>query len=199
MADEIPRQVTEAGLDGWYGSLSPQDRVRVRRYVDGISTGSELAFLEDLMARAVDDHNYKLAVTAGEHLEGLELSDRERFEATEGMIEGLFGSERYEEARDLCMRNLDLFPAVRGDVLLPDGSVPEHLSCRNRLIDIMVGVFGDYEGAYAMLDRFLELGLVDEAEKDYRLRSLKIHRMQRTFDNVFNLRETGQRRPSTGP
>lgn len=195
MADETPAQVVDAGLGDWYTGLSSQDRVRVRRYVEGIDTSSPLGFLTDLMSRAVEDHNYKLAVTAGRYLEGADLGDAERFEATEGLIEGLFGSDAYDEARAMCLRNLDLYPRVSAE-LFPSGA-PERLSCRNRLIDIMVGVEGDYDGAIAMLDRYLDMGLIDESERDYRRQSLKVHRMQRTFDNIFNYRRT-ERCPS-GP
>lgn len=190
MADEIPKQVAEVGLGGWYEGLSSQDRVRVRRYLDGIDTGSELGFLTDLMARAVDDHNYKLAVTAGEHLEGMDLDDESRFRATEAMIEGLFGSDRFDEAKAMCLRNLDLYPTVSAS-FPPEG----RLSCRNRLIDIMVGIEGDYDGAFAMLDRYRTMGLIDDEELGYRKQSLKIHRMQKSFDNLFNYRPV-QRRPS---
>lgn len=187
MADAIPEKISEAGLSDWYGSLSPQDKVRTRRYLDGIDSSSANAFLVDLMARAVDDHNYKLAVTAGEELESMELSDLDRFRATEGFIEGLFGSDMFDRAKEMCCRNLDLYPSV-ADGIMVDGALPKAISCRNRLIDILVGVEGNYDEAYAVLDQYCEMGLIDAEERDYRKQSLKIHRMQRSFDNIFNYR-----------
>ena len=190
MADEIPSQISEAGLDDWYSGLTSQDRVRTRRYLDGIDTSSGVALLSDLIVRAVEDHNYKLAVTAGSFLDGMELSDYDRFKTTEIYIEGLFGADEYETAKAMCCRNLDLYPIVSGRIVEENGGVPQKLSCRNRLIDILVGVEGDYDGAYEVLDRYAEMGLIDEAERDLRKQSLKIHRMQRSFDNIFNLKKS---------
>ncbi len=190
MVDEAPKQVIEAGLDGWYSALGSQDRVRVRRYLDGIDTSSTLAFLTDLMARAVDDHNYKLSVTAGMYLEEMELDDYGRFVATEGLIEGMFGSDMFEDAKRMCVRNLELFPMVKADIEAANGGVlPQKISCRNRLIDILVGVDGNYDDAYRILDNYCEQGLIDIEERDYRKQSLKIHRMQRSFDNIFNFKK----------
>ena len=190
MADEIPSQISEAGLDDWYSGLTSQDRVRTRRYLDGIDTSSGVALLSDLIVRAVEDHNYKLAVTAGRFLDGMELSDYDRFKTTEIYIEGLFGADEYETAKAMCCRNLDLYPIVSGRIVEENGGVPQKLSCRNRLIDILVGVEGDYDDAYEVLDRYAEMGLIDEAERDLRKQSLKIHRMQRSFDNIFNLKKS---------
>ena len=52
----------------------------------------------------------------------------------------------------------------------------------------MVGVDGDYDGAFAVLDRYNAMGLIDDEELAYRKQSLKIHRMQKSFDNLFNYR-----------
>lgn len=187
MAEEIPAQVSQAGLDDWYASLSSQDRVRTRRYLGGIDTANPAAFLEDLIARAVDDHNYKLAVTAGEQLETLDLDDYDRFVATESFIEGLFGADDYTRAKEMCCRNLELYPAVSERLLAENGGkVPQRMPCRNRLIDILVGVEADYDDANAVLDQYVEMGLIDPQERDYRKQSLKIHRMQMFFDNVYN-------------
>jgi len=51
-------------------------------------------------------------------------------------------------------------------------------------------VEGDYDSAYAVLDEYLAMGLIDEEERDYRRQSLKVHRMQRSFDNIFNLKKS---------
>ncbi len=183
-------QVSEVGLDGWYTGLTSQDRVRVRRYLNGIDTSSEMAFLLELMARAVEDHNYKLSVTAGMYLEDRELDDHSRFIVTEGLIEGLFGADQFEDAKRMCIRNLSLFPTVKGRLEADNGGkLPERISCRNRLIDILVGVDGNYDDAFKVLDNYVRDGLIDGAERDYRVQSLKIHRMQRSFDNIFNYKK----------
>lgn len=188
MADETPAQISEAGLEGWYSSLSSQDKVRTRRYLGGIDTSSPLALLLELMARAEEDHNYKLAVSVGEHLESVELSDLDRFRATEAYIEGLFGCDRFEDAKRMCVRNLELYPSVAAEVS-PGGEVPKTLYCRSRLIDILVGVDADYDSAFRTLDVYEQIGLIDAEEKAYRVQSLKIHRMQMSFDNIFNYKK----------
>lgn len=187
MTDETPEQVQQAGLGEWYAGLSSQDKVRTRRYLNGIDTSSPAAFLEDLIARAIDDHNYKLAVTAGNHLETLDLDDYDRFVATESYIEGLFGADQYTRAKEMCCRNLELYPSIADRFLAANGgTVPQRMPCRNRLIDILVGVEANYDDANAVLDQYVEMGLIDPEERNYRKQSLKIHRMQMFFDNVYN-------------
>ncbi|MBQ8643380.1 MAG: hypothetical protein IJ469_01825, partial [Candidatus Methanomethylophilaceae archaeon] len=53
------------------------------------------------------------------------------------------------------------------------------------LIDILVGVEYDYETAYEALDGFLDIGIMDADELSFRKQSLKIHRLQKSFDNLF--------------
>ena len=183
---EVPKEVAEAGLDDWYQTLSDPDRVKIRRYLPGIDTSSPQAFLVQLMQRVTEDHNYGLAVTAGKYSESHEMDDYSRFIITEGYIDGLFGAEKYDEAKEACCRNLDLYPLVRDRFLAENGGVlPKHIACRNRLIDIVIGVEAGYDLADEILTRYVEMGLIDEEEKAYRLQSIKIHRMQKTFDNLF--------------
>ena len=183
---EVPKEVAEAGLDDWYQTLNDPDRVKLRRYLPGIDTSSPQAFLVQLMQRATKDHNYGLSVTAGKYAESHEMDDYSRFVITEGYIDGLFGAERYDEAKEACCRNLDLFPLVRSRILEENGgALPKHLACRNRLIDIVIGVESGYDMADEILTQYVEMGLIDEEEKAYRLQSIKIHRMQKTFDNLF--------------
>ncbi len=183
---EVPKEVVDAGLGDWYQTLSDPDKVKLRRYVQGIDTSSPKAFLVDLMNRATEDHNYGLSITAGKYSETHEMDDYSRFIVTEGYIEGLFGAERYEEAKEACARNLDLFPLIRDRYLEENGGVlPKHISCRNRLIDIVIGVESGYDMADEILTQYVRMGLLDEEEKAYRLQSIKIHRMQKTFDNLF--------------
>ena len=183
---EVPKEVAEAGLDDWYQTLNDPDRVKLRRYLPGIDTSSPQAFLVQLMQRATEDHNYGLSIIAGKYAESHEMDDYSRFVITEGYIDGLFGAERYEEAKEACCRNLDLFPLVRSRILEENGGVlPKHIACRNRLIDIVIGVESGYDMADEILTQYVEMGLIDEEEKAYRLQSIKIHRMQKTFDNLF--------------
>ena len=186
---EVPREVADAGLEAWYQTLSDPDRVRLKRYLVGIDTSSPEAFMIDLMGRSTEDHNYRLSVTAGRFAESMDLDDYGRFRVTEAYIEGLFGAGEYEEAKEACCSNLDLFPAVRERFLADNGgSIPKKVSCRNRLIDLVIGVESQYDMAEEVLSSYVDLGLLDESEKAYRLQSIKIHRMQKTFDNIYNYR-----------
>ncbi len=189
MAQETPAEISSVGLDDWYGSLDDRNKVKVKRYLADIDTTSKQDFLVDLMKRSADDHNFGLSKIAGAYALGQDLSDYDRFSITESYIDGLFNGEDFEETKIQCCNNLDLFPSVKDRFLNENGgSLPKTIYCRNRLIDVMVGVESDYEGAYEALDEFVRIGIMDASELDYRKQSLKIHRMQSTFDNVFSLR-----------
>jgi len=176
-------------LDEWYASLNDMNKVKVKRYLNCIDTTSKQDFLVDLMMRSGTDSNYGLSVMAGQYALSQDLSDYDRFKVTEAYIDGLFGAEKFDELKVQCCNNLDLFPKIKDEFLDDNGGVlPKTIYCRNRLIDVMVGVDSDYEGAIDALDSFAEIGIMDPDELAYRKQSLKIHRMQKTFDNVFSLR-----------
>ncbi len=186
---EVPQEVAAAGASDWFQSLNDPDRVKVRRYLHGIDTASLQAFFTDLMRRSTEDHNYKLSVSVGSSARQAAGDDYSRFLVNEAYIEGLYGAERYGEAKEVCCENLDLYPAVKDRFIADNGgALPSQISCRNRLVDIAIGVECQYDSADEILSAFVELGLLDEEEKGYRLQSIKIHRMQKTFDNVFNYR-----------
>ena len=189
MSQEIPAEISAVGLEEWFGSLNDMNKVKVKRYLNCIDTTSKQGFLVDLMIRSSNDANYKLSVIAGEYALSQELSDYDRFKVTEAYIDGLFGAEEFDKLKEECCKNLDLFPSIK-DQFLEDngGELPKTIYCRNRLIDTMVGVESDYEGAIQALDEFVAIGIMNEDELSYRKQSLKIHRMQRTFDSVFSLR-----------
>ena len=189
MSQEMPAEISAVGLVEWYDSLNDMNKVKVKRYLNCIDTTSKQSFLVDLMIRSSNDANYGLSVLAGEYALSQDLSDYDRFKVTEAYIDGLFGAEKYDELKDQCCKNLDLFPSIKDEFLEDNGGVlPKTIYCRNRLIDTMVGIDSDYEGATQALDEFVAIGIMDEEELNYRKQSLKIHRMQRTFDSVFSLR-----------
>lgn len=183
---EVPMELQKTGLSDWYTSLNDPTRVKVRRYLGGIDTSSPSALLTQLMIRSSEDHNYKLSSTVGEYALSMEMSQMDRFDVTEAYIDGLFGSGRYEEAKERCCMNLDLFPEVKEEVLSRNGGeLPKNIMCRNRLIDIMVGIDYAYDEAMDILDDFVNIGILAADEVSYRKQSLKIHRMQKSFDNIF--------------
>ena len=188
MASETPAEITAVGLEEWFGSLNDMDKVKVKRYLNCIDTTSKQNFLVDLMKRSSDDHNYKLSVMAGKYALSHELTDYDKFIVTEAYIDGLFGAEDFEETKVQCCNNLDLYPSVKDRYIDEQGGeLPKTIYCRNRLIDVMVGVDGDYDGATEALEEFVKIGILDASELDYRKQSLKIHKMQRTFDGIFSL------------
>ena len=79
MSQEVPAEISAVGLDDWFSGLNDLNKVKVKRYLNGIDTSSKMAFLLDLMARSYEDHNYKLSVIAGEYTLKLDLDDYVRF------------------------------------------------------------------------------------------------------------------------
>jgi hypothetical protein len=186
---EIPPEVEEAGLSDWYSGLNDPSRVKVKRYLKDIDTTSASAFLIDLMFRSEEDHNYGLSTTAGSYALSMDMDDYTRFKVTEAYIDGLYGSEKYDDAKEQCCRNLDLYPTIKERFLADnDGALPKEIKCRNRLIDILVGVECAYDDATSLLDDYVEIGILDPDELSYRKQSLKIHRMQKTFDSIYSYR-----------
>ncbi len=188
MAQAIPSEISEAGLVDWFDSLNDMNKVKVKRYLADIDTSSKKGFLVDLMKRSSEDHNYGLSIIAGQYALQQDLCDYDRFMVTEAYIDGLFGSEDAEATKEQCCKNLDLFPSVKDRFIKENGGeLPKTIMCRNRLIDVLVGMESDYDSALEALDDFVDIGILDPAELDYRKQSLKIHKMQRTFDNVFSI------------
>ena len=184
--DMIPAEVSKVGLDSWYSELNDPTKVKVRRYLQGIDTSSSKDFLIQLMSRSYEDDNYKLSASIGEFAMSQDMDDISRFDVTNAYIDGLYGAEMFDKAKEMCCLNLDLFPKIRDSYLAENGNVlPKNIPCRNRLIDILVGVEYDYETADEALDGFLDIGIMNADELSFRKQSLKIHRLQKSFDNLF--------------
>ncbi len=183
---DVPREVSAVKLSKWYSALDDRNKVRISRYVSGADTSSKAAFLKDIMSKANAEENYTAAVVVGEFTETQKFNDEERFHLTEEYIEALFGSNDVKNAKRMCLRNLDLIPELYELILGVNGDIPENISCRNRLIDILVGVETDYDGAQGMLERFNEMRILSDEDLVYRKQSLKVHRLQRTFDSIFS-------------
>ena len=191
MSQEIPAEVSAVGLDEWFSGLNDPNKVKVKRYLNGIDTSSVKSFFIDLMGRSYEDHNYKLSAAVGEYAKNLEMDDYSRFMVSESYIDGLFGAQMFDEAKKVCCENLDLYPKIKDQLLAANGGeIPQKMICRNRLIDIMVGVDSDYEGANDALDMFVDIGAMPEDELAYRKQSIRVYRLQTTFDNIFSIRPT---------
>lgn len=186
MEQEFPAEIVTTGLQEWYSGLNDPTRVKVRRYLRDIDTSSSRALLKQLMSRSFDDSNYRLSIVAGTYLRTMDMDDYDRFMVNEAYIDGLYGAEEYESAKAVCCESLDIFPSIRERFLDANGgSLPKTIVCRNRLIDILVGVESNYDEAYGILDEYVNIGILDPEELDYRKQSLKIHRLQKSFDNLF--------------
>ena len=48
----------------------------------------------------------------------------------------------------------------------------------------------DYDSANAILDRFVDDGLISAEEAVYRKESIKTYRLQRTFEGIFSDKRT---------
>lgn len=186
---DTPQKVVEAGMQDWYASLSDTDRVKLNRYLDCADAKTQYDFFMSLIKAAEADENYRFGVTLCVATSNLPLDIYQRFLINEEFIDILTERGLYDDAKNVCDINLSIFPQVR-EMLERDngGSLPKRLCFRNRYIDIIVGVESQYEKAYEMLDRYHEMGLIDDEDLEYRRNSLKVHRMQRAFDGIYTYR-----------
>lgn len=180
----VPKEISAVKLKKWYRSLDDRDKNRLARYATGADTTSQIAFITDLMSKANTDKNYPASLVAGEFGETLKFNNEEKFDFYNEYIEALFNSGDIPRAKDLCYKNIELVPEVISHIT--KNGIPEYVPCRNRLIDIMIGSENDYDGAQEMLIRFNELNILSDEDLGYRTQSLKIHKLQRTFDSIFS-------------
>ncbi|MCL2143833.1 MAG: hypothetical protein FWH44_06230 [Methanomassiliicoccaceae archaeon] len=183
---DVPKEISDANVKEWYSSLSDQDKVKTKRYLAGADVSSAHSFLSSVAASALTDENYAFAALVCEECLRCDMSDTQRFDVIEMLIDAYIGSKRYDEAKEQCERNLSMYPSVSPEIIKKNnGSLPEKLNCRNRYIDIVVGVESGYDEAFRLLDRFFEMGLMSGEDLALRKQSLKIHRLQRSFDGVY--------------
>jgi len=184
--NDIPKEVREARVNAWYSSLDERDKNRLSRYLGVSDTSSSFSFYISAADAALKDENYAFAASLCEQCLKEKLSDMQIFSVNELLIDAYIGTKRYDDAKALCEKNLRIYPQLKDGILKAnDGKIPEKMNCRNRYVDIVVGIESGYDFAFALLDRFLEMGLISEEDHAYRKQSLKIHRLQRSFDGVF--------------
>lgn len=189
---EIPVKVKEAGVVDWFMSLSDPDRVKLRKYIDMVDPSSVFAFFYSLIKVAVADENYRFGVSLCVATSPMPFNAYERFLINEEFIEALIGRGMYEDAKNVCDINLQLYGTVQ-QFLLEDngGRVPERLAFRNRYIDIIVGVEYQYDLAFEMLDKYNRMGLLSDEDLQFRRNGIRTHRLQRSFDGVYTYRSKG--------
>jgi hypothetical protein len=186
-----PVFIKRYGLENWYADTPQDQKKRIERYVDAslLELDSPRAFIWKAAERALKARDRELAISLC--LEGFkaEGSDLDLHMVYSVLIEAHMAKGDNVRAKEYCLQELELFPAMAETLRRANGGdVPKEVPCRNILIDILVGVEEDYDAGFAMLDRFVELGLLSEEEKEYRTNSLRIHRLTRTFDSVFTLK-----------
>lgn len=187
---DVPKEISAVKLSKWYDSLEERDKNRLSRYVEGADTSSKAAMIADMMSRANAEANSPVSIILGEFAETQNFAPAERFRIIEEYILALFEKDDVCKAKEMCLRNLDIVPGILPQILGKDGKIPEFMPCRNRLIDIMAGVEKDYEGAMDMLDRFNSIGILSDEDLAFRKQSLRVHRLQRTFDSIYSYQFT---------
>lgn len=191
---DVPEKVRRLGLGKWYGSLSENDKVKLGRYVDGANDSSESAFFVSVIRQAVEDHNYKFVASLYDSIMEVFKDDIERFDVNDAAILGFYNMEEYDRCLALCDIGLDLlkkkpvFDHVmsHGTADLP---IPNDINCRNYKLNIIVGIKFDYDQGDKLLIEFEDMGLITAEDVEHRRNSIKTFRLQRTFDNIFNIKE----------
>jgi hypothetical protein len=183
--DGVPKEVSVAGTVKWYSSLSDKDKAKLNRYLKDADTSSAHSFMSSVAAAALADENYAFAASVCEGCLNDGSTDMQRFAITEMHIEACMGTKRYDDAKRLCEHNLRTFPYVKDAILKKNGGTLPEIACRNRYFDVIVGVESGYDEAFVLLDRFLDMELISREDHAYRKQSLKIRRLQRSFDGVF--------------
>ena len=182
---ELKRTMERLALKEWFSSLSERDKVRMERYADP-KAETPYRFLLSAGSASLEEENYAFASVVLEKCMGSAVSDIQMFDVTELLIDAYIGDKRYDEAKQQCERNLSLCPKISEQIKERNsGSLPEKMNCRNRYIDVVVGVESGYDEAFRLLDRFLDTGLISKEDHAFRTQSLKIHRLQRSFDGVY--------------
>lgn len=189
MTENVPSKVIEAGVENWFSTLSDMDRVKLNRYLDKADSSSTFSFFMSLIKAVIADENYRFGITLCVATNNYEFDAYQRFLINEEFIEVLFNRELYEDVKNVCEINFKIFPMIK-DIILEEngGKYPNRLNFRNKYIDVIVGIDAQYERGYEMLDTYCEMGILDKEDLEFRRNSLKVHRLQRTFDGVYTYR-----------
>ena len=185
----IPAEIKDVGLEEWYSGLSDQNKIRLGRYLSNATCSSQIEFLMSIIKASLVDENYSFAILLCQDAYNLEMADIQAFLVNEELIDAYIGAERYDDAKAACRANLELFPTVSEEYIkINNGKLPARINFRNRMIDVLVGVESDYDAAYEMLEVYFRMGLLSEEDLKLRKQSLKIHRLQRSFDSIYTYR-----------
>ncbi len=191
---DVPDKVRKLGLSKWYDALSENDKVKLGRYLPNALDSSESAFFVSVITQAIDDHNYKFIAALYDSVKDLITDDLERFDVNDAAILGFYNIDDYDRCLELCDFGLDLlkkkpvFDHVmsRGSAVIP---IPNDINCRNYKLNIIVGIKFNYDQGDKLLQEFQNMNLISAEDVEHRRNSIKTFRLQRTFDNIFNVKE----------
>ncbi len=191
---DVPEKVRRLGLSKWYGTLSENDKVKLGRYIDKADDSSESAFFVSVIAQADEDHNYKFIAALYDSVKDLIKNDIERYDVNDAALLGFYNMEDYDRCLALCdiglglLKKKEVFEHVmsRGTTDIP---IPNDINCRNYKLNVIVGIKFDYDQGDKLLLEFLDMGLITPEDVEHRRNSIKTFRLQRTFDNIFNVKE----------
>ncbi len=191
---DVPDKVRKLGLSKWYDALSENDKVKLGRYLPNALDSSESAFFVSVITQAIDDHNYKFIAALYDSVKDLITDDLERFDVNDAAILGFYNIDDYDRCLELCDFGLDLlkkksvFDHVmsRGSAEIP---IPNDINCRNYKLNIIVGIKFNYDQGDKLLQEFQNMNLISAEDVEHRRNSIKTFRLQRTFDNIFNVKE----------
>lgn len=190
---EMPAEVKKVGLDKWYSKLSDESAIKLKRYVSSASTASHFDFFISIIRAALEDDNYTFTIEMCVEAYKFDMTDIQRFIVNEEMIDGYVGAKLYDDAIETCKVNMELYPKISSDFIrMNNGKIPDKINFRNKMIDVLVGIECNYDLANEMLSRYFEMGLISEEDLGYRKQSLKIHRLQKTFDGLYTYRPIGE-------
>lgn len=186
---DVPEEISKAGLTKWYDGLTDQEKVKLGRYLKGPGNLSAFDLSIRIMRAANAEDNYPVTVLVGENILKSSLKELERFDVLEEIIPAYYAVKRYDDCKECCEKGLTIIQANMDMIKARnDGKLPEKIVCRNYLVNVLIGAFGDYDAGDAALDRFFEMGLISEEDVQFRKQSHKVHKLQRTFDGIYGVK-----------
>lgn len=193
---DLPEKVSKSGLKKWYNALSESDKVKLKRYLDKADDSSASSFVLSVFSQAIEDHNYKFILSIYDTIADVKMNDCERFDVNDAAVLGAYNAEDYPRCLQLCDVGLELLKQkeVFDHVMArgKNGEIPNDINCRNYKLNVVVGIHFDYDEGDRLLLQFQDMGLITAEDVEYRRNGIKTFRLQRTFDNVFNIKEKDQ-------
>ncbi|MDR2845785.1 MAG: hypothetical protein LBV63_00725 [Candidatus Methanoplasma sp.] len=185
----VPAEVSKVDLTSWYNKLNDQEKVKLGRYISGSDTSSKAAFAVSVMKKANEDHSFSISAVTGENILASGPKDADRFDVLEEIILAYYGMSKYDECLESCESGLKLVPKLLNDIKARNGGVvPERLNCRNYKINVLVGIRYDYDAGDRALEEFHKLGILSAEDMEFRKRSHRIYRLQKSFDGIFSVK-----------